>query len=273
MAMAEQLNLCDVHKLAQSMGVDVANPNNKWSTNPTSAIGTNNVSPIQMAQAYAAFANHGVTCTPVVINKITRTDDGSSVTVPKTKCTQAIPKDIADGVIYALKTVLTAGTGVIANPHDGTPLFGKTGTSDNALQNWIVTSSSKVAQATWVGNLNTNPGTGLRTQHFVGKTTGQWIAGGDAKLWVAKPIIAALDAQYGGDDWDAPPSTEVYGQYYQAPQTQAPTAPTTPATPNTKATQPANKPTQPAKQPSQQPTQPAQPTQPSVPTSIPTPTG
>jgi membrane peptidoglycan carboxypeptidase len=264
MAMAEKLNLCDVHKLAQSMGVDVANPNNKWQLVPTSAIGVNSVSPIQMAQAYAAFANGGVTCTPVVIDKITRTDDGSSLAVPKTKCTQAIPKDIADAVIYALKTVMTGGTGVIANPHDGVPLFGKTGTSDSALQNWIVTSTSKVAQATWVGNLDQNPGTSLRSEHFVGTTNGKWISGGDAKLWVAQPIIAALNAQYGGEDWDAPPTSMIYGSnYYQRPATQAPTAPTTPATPSTP---------QQTQQPPQT-TQTTQPTQPPASTAPATPNG
>jgi len=267
MAMAEKLNLCDVHKLAQSMGVDVANPNNKWQLVPTSAIGVNSVSPIQMAQAYAAFANGGVTCTPVVIDKITRTDDGSSLAVPKTKCTQAIPKDIADAVIYALKTVMTGGTGVIANPHDGVPLFGKTGTSDSALQNWIVTSTSKVAQATWVGNLDQNPGTSLRSEHFVGTTNGKWISGGDAKLWVAQPIIAALNAQYGGEDWDAPPTSMIYGSnYYQRPATQAPTAPTTPATPSTPQQ------TQQATQPPQT-TQTTQPTQPPASTAPATPSG
>ena len=255
MAMAQKLNLCDVHKLAQSMGVDVANPHNKWSTVPSSAIGINSVSPIQMAQAYAAFANGGVTCTPIVIDKITRVDDGSSVAVPKTKCTQAIPKDIADGVIYALKTVLTSGTGVLANPHDGVPLFGKTGTSDSALQNWIVTSSSKVAQATWVGNLNQNPGTSLRKEHFVSNKTGRWVAGGDAKLVVAEPIIAALNQVYQGTDWDAPPSSMLYGKYYQPPvQTQ----PTTPATSQPTKSASPSQPTTPAKQP----TQPAEPTEP-----------
>ena len=267
MMMAQQLNLCDVHNLAKSMGVDVANPNKKtgggaWSTSPTSAIGTNNVSPIQMAQAYAAFANGGVTCTPIVIDKITRTDDNSSVAVPKTKCTQAIPADIANAVIYALKTVLNGGgTGVLANPHDGVPLFGKTGTADDAIQNWIVTSSSKVAQATWVGNLQQNPSKSLRKTGFRGVTNHRYVQGGDAKLIVAEPIIAALNKLYGGSNWAAPPSSMLYGKNYKPPVTTAPTAPaTTPAQPT--------QPTQPAQQ---QPTQPAEPQQPVLP--VPTPGG
>ncbi|HEY0248674.1 MAG TPA: transglycosylase domain-containing protein [Gryllotalpicola sp.] len=262
MNMAEQLNLCEVHELAKSMGVDSSNPADKWQPVPVSAIGSgNNVSPLQVAQAYAAFANGGVTCTPIVIDKITRTDTGKAVPVPKTKCTQAIPSDVADAVLYALKTVMTSGTGTLGNPYDGIPLAGKTGTAGengHAVQNWIATTTSKVAQVTWVGNVSGT--TSLRAQWFTNAATGRAVNGGDAKLVVAKPIIAALDAKYGGEDFPAPPSSLLYGQYYRPPVQTAPTTPTTePTAPETQA--PSQEPTQPAAPATQAPTTPTTPTQ------------
>ncbi|GAA4166121.1 transglycosylase domain-containing protein [Gryllotalpicola daejeonensis] len=266
MGMAKQLNLCEVGKLANKMGVNTSNPKVQWKSVPGSAIGTGNyVSPLQVAQAYAAFANNGISCTPVVINKITRTDTNKSIAVPKTTCTQAIPADVAATVLYALQTVMRGGgTGAAANPYDGIPLAGKTGTAgakgNAGTENWLATTTSKVAQVTWVGDIDDH--FGLRNTTFTDSQTGRVVVGSDAKLYIAKPIIAALNSTYGGDDFPTAPSSMVYGKYYQAP--------TTPATPNTQPTQPAQQPTQPAKQPTQpaqQPTQPAQqPTQPTLPT-------
>jgi membrane peptidoglycan carboxypeptidase len=264
MGMATKLNTCDIATLAHKMGVNTSNPKDKWSTVPSSVIGSaNTVSPLQVAQAYAAFANGGVSCTPIVIDKITRTDDNSNVAVPKTKCEQAIPADVAATVLYALQTVVKGGgTGVLANPYDGTPLAGKTGTAGlhgnaGATQNWIATTTSKVAQVTWVGNVSGD--VGLRTQTFKNTKTGQRISGGDAKLIIAKPIIAALNDVYGGTAFPTAPSSMIYGKNYKAPATTAPTAPATTA-PTQPAAPPATQPAQP--QQTTQPTQPAQPQQP-----------
>jgi membrane peptidoglycan carboxypeptidase len=263
MGMAEQLNLCEIHNVAKAMGIDSADPQNPkyaWQTVPASAIGgANLVSPLQVAQAYAAFANGGISCTPIVIDSISRVDDGSAVAVPKTTCKQAIPKDVADAVLYALKTVMTYGTGTQGNPWDGTPIAGKTGTAGSSdqgsTQNWLATTTSKVAQVTWVGNVNGLAA--LRKQWFTNADTGQVINGGDAKLIIAKPIIKALDATYGGTDFDAPPRSLLYGANYQppvqAPPSSTPTAPASSDKPtaNPKPTQPA-KPNGSTKPPAQQ---------------------
>ncbi|MFC4243357.1 transglycosylase domain-containing protein [Gryllotalpicola reticulitermitis] len=262
MNMAEQLNLCDVHQLAKKMGVDSGNPSTPWFTGPSSAIGSgNDVSPLQVAQAYAAFANGGTSCTPIVINSITRVDTGASVPVPKTTCTKAIPTDVANAVLYALKTVMTSGTGILGNPNDGVPLAGKTGTAGvngnaGATQNWIATTTSKVAQVTWVGNVE---GTvGLRNQYFTNSQTGQVINGGDAKLIIARPIIAALNAKYGGAQFGAPPASLLYGGTSQAPVTTPQfTVPTVPTAPTTTA--PTTAPTQPQPQTTTQPAAPPAP--------------
>ena len=111
---------------------------------------------------------------------------------------------------YALQGVMRGGgTAASANPDDGTPIMGKTGTTDNSLQNWLVTSTSKVSSATWVGNVSGK--TPLRSLSFRG------VGGGNVKFRIAEPILSALDAVYGGSDFAKPPSSTLYGDQVTLP--------------------------------------------------------
>jgi hypothetical protein len=77
-----------------------------------------------------------------------------------------------------------------------------------------VTSTTKIAQATWVGNVE--GGVALRSQSFQG------VGGGDVKFAIVKPIAAALNAAYGGGAFP-----NVDGKYLSRPA--PPKAPTPPA--------------------------------------------
>ena len=160
-SMAQQLDLCDIRNTAMSLGVHTAEKyTNKADgvysdipqTNPSSVIGTNNVSPLTMAAAYAGIGDHGYFCEPTAVDSIV---DPQGKTLPgqAKQCTQAVPKDIANAARFALQGPLgPSGTGYLANPGDGTALFGKTGTTDSSFQTWTVGGNSKVATAVWVGN-------------------------------------------------------------------------------------------------------------------------
>ena len=128
---------------------------------------------------------------------------------------------MAAAAIFALQGVLRGGgTAASANPGDGIPVFGKTGTTDNSVENWLVTSTTKVAQATWVGNVQ--GGVALRSVSFQG------IGGGNVKFSIAKRIMAALNAVYGGTAFPSPS-----GKYTTAPV--APKPPAAPAAPGAPA--------------------------------------
>jgi membrane peptidoglycan carboxypeptidase len=76
---------------------------------------------------------------------------GHDLPVPKRTCTQAIDPGIAATAAYALQGVLRpGGTAAVANPYDGTPLFGKTGTH-NGEQTWLITSSTAMTSVVWSG--------------------------------------------------------------------------------------------------------------------------
>jgi membrane peptidoglycan carboxypeptidase len=215
--MGTKTNLCDISNAAQGLLVHSASPDsNPWQIVPSMILGTNYISPLTMATAYAGIANNGVVCTPVAIDKIVKAD-GSELPVPKTTCKQGIPANIAAGVGYALQHVMTAGTATSANPRDGVPIMGKTGTTDNSEENWLVTSTPKVATATWVGNLTGH--VALRSQRF-----GGW-NGGDVKFHIAQPILAAMNAAYGGGPLPVPDDSLLYAPHVTKPSPPSSKAP------------------------------------------------
>ena len=229
--MATQLDLCGIKQRAQDLLVhgadEAANP---LRANPSSVLGTNYIAPLTMATAYAGIANNGVACSPVAIDKIV-TGDGTQHAVPKSTCSKTpIDPGVAAAAIYALQGVLRGGgTAASANPDDGVPIFGKTGTTDDSLQNWLVTSTTKVAQATWVGNVE--GAVALRSQEFQG------IGGGNVKFSIVRQIQTALNKLYGGGDFPAPPSKYVYAP--PPPKQPTPKAPT-PTQPGTGGNQGGN---------------------------------
>ncbi|MEO8907926.1 MAG: penicillin-binding transpeptidase domain-containing protein, partial [Microbacteriaceae bacterium] len=209
--MGTQSNVCTISDAAKGLLVHSASPDsNPWFIGPSMILGTNYISPLTMATAYAGIANNGVVCTPIAIDKVVNAD-GSQHAVPKTACTQGLPVNIAAGVGWALQHVMTAGTATSANPRDGVPILGKTGTTDNSLENWLVTSTTKVATATWVGNVS--GAVALRSQYFNG------VGGGDVKFHIARPILAALNAAYGGGALPSPDSSMIAAPYVAPPKT------------------------------------------------------
>ena len=151
-AMAEKLDLCDIKAVATKMGVTVAQTGGEVvMDNLNSIIGTNAISPMAMAEAYATVANNGIYCQPQAIDRVTDSE-GNELPKPQRTCTQVIAPNVAATAAYALRGVMSGGTGGAANPGDGTPTIGKTGTHES-YQTWMVQSSTRVATATWAGNV------------------------------------------------------------------------------------------------------------------------
>lgn len=214
-AMAEKLDLCDIKNVASKMGVFV--PETKKDKNGdgdfndegertinaevdmdnlTSIIGTNQVSPLAMAAAYATVANNGIYCQPQAIDKVTDAE-GNEIAKPQRTCTQVIDPKVAATAAYALQGVMNGGTGAGGNTRDGTQLIGKTGTHEE-LQTWLVESSSRVATATWVGN-SQGGGDLFKT----------WLDGrkvSDFRYGITKRVQAAANAAYPAGNFPGPDS-------------------------------------------------------------------
>lgn len=174
-AMAKQLDLCGIKKTATALmsdgradGGELGTPASEpsWTFQPSAVLGTEEVAPISMATAFAAIAGKGVSCTPIAIDKITNAK-GEPVEVPKSECKQAVTADVAAGMDYALQKVMTEGTGsssLYKMDTQGTPMIGKTGTTDDAWATWMSGASTRVA--TVVGVYNVTGHVNLRDTYF-----------------------------------------------------------------------------------------------------------
>ena len=115
-------------------------------------IGSVDVAPLTMANAFATFASGGTYCKPIALVSITDSQ-GKQYPVPSAGCHQTISPDVAAGVTYALKDVLTKGSGyyipVNKNSYD---IFAKTGTTDCNAKTWTIGATSAIATASWFGS-------------------------------------------------------------------------------------------------------------------------
>jgi membrane peptidoglycan carboxypeptidase len=153
--MAANLDLCDIRNIAEQLGIHNAT-GLPLSDFPSCVIGgcSNTIAPLTLAAAYAAIADQGYYCSPVAVQKIIG-PTGKDLGAQSAACHQAIPANIANTAALALQGVMTgSGTGTTANPRDGTAFLGKTGTTNNSVQTWIVASSTKAATAVWIGNIS-----------------------------------------------------------------------------------------------------------------------
>ncbi|WP_030764097.1 transglycosylase domain-containing protein [Streptomyces sp. NRRL F-2664] len=147
--MIGEIGLCPVSEMAAKLGVVPAS-GAKLADGPAIALGSEEMSPLTMANAYAAFANRGVYCTPVAIESITDAH-GKALAVPKSKCERAMSQNTADTINTLLSGVVDSGTGERAGLTDRDSA-GKTGTTDSRYNAWFVGYTPNVSGAVWVGS-------------------------------------------------------------------------------------------------------------------------
>ena len=115
------------------------------------ALGTSEVSPLEMASAYAVFANGGRVVTPSFILKITDVD-GRVLETNEPESRQVISPQNAYIVTDMLTGVLQpGGTGSHLAAVVGRPAAGKTGTTQEYRDAWFVGYTPELSCAVWVG--------------------------------------------------------------------------------------------------------------------------
>lgn len=127
------------------------------------ALGTALVTPLQMAQAYAVFANGGLSIVPYVIDHI-QNSNGEVIYQAKPliacdphcdKHTAAAPRVISAQNAYlitsALRDVIQRGTGKQAKKIGRNDLAGKTGTTQNQVDAWFAGYNPDLVAITWMG--------------------------------------------------------------------------------------------------------------------------
>jgi penicillin-binding protein 1A len=115
---------------------------------PSIAIGTQEVSPLEMASAYAPLANGGYAAPPVAITKITDST-GTVLFEWKYGRKRVLQPQIVALTVDALKDVINKGTG--RRERLGRPAAGKTGTSDFYHDAWFAGITPQIVAVSWVG--------------------------------------------------------------------------------------------------------------------------
>lgn len=140
------------------------------------AIGTQEVSPLDMASAYGVFADRGLRVEPTPIIKIVDQQGTAIEDNSKRIPTRVLNERVADTVTNVLTGVVTHGTGVAASI--GRPVAGKTGTSELHENAWFVGYTPTLSTAIWVGYKEGN--ISLYNIHGVPAVTGgTW----PARMW------------------------------------------------------------------------------------------
>ncbi|TFB61586.1 penicillin-binding protein [Cryobacterium sp. Hz7] len=196
--MAKELDLCGIRKTAEAFGVHRAD-GGALEQGASAVLGTNEIAPLTMAAAYAGIANNGVTCTPIVIDRITG-PDGAELPAPQSNCTQSVTPEVAAAMSYAMERVMTRGSGSPSyyDTDPQVPMIGKTGTTDENRDTWMAGASTKVATIVGVMNVS-GVGEDQRETYF---ESGQ-AATARHRMW--PEMMGVANEKYGGDEFTEPP--------------------------------------------------------------------
>lgn len=116
-------------------------------------LGSYEVSPLEMANAYATFASSGIKCNAVSIVSAVRTETGEKVDVSNPDCHQAIMPNIADTMNQVLrKPFEEGGTTTKLALAGGRVAAAKTGTTNDWADGWVVGHTPQFATAVWAGD-------------------------------------------------------------------------------------------------------------------------
>ncbi len=113
------------------------------------ALGSTEVSPLELANAYASFAALGMYRDAILVTKIE--DNAGKVLFQQSgKASRVMSSEVAWRAIEMLRAVVTHGTAKRLH-RIGRPVAGKTGTTDKGIDNWFAGFSKELVSVVWVG--------------------------------------------------------------------------------------------------------------------------
>jgi penicillin-binding protein 1A len=166
-------------------------------------LGFEAVNPLEMARAYATFANGGSRIdsslfgdVPRVVQQVRHIRDGRiEPNVPKPA--QVLEPGEADLMTDILEDVVHFGTGTRAAV-PGVEVAGKTGTTDHYGDAWFVGYTPELAVAVWVGYPD-------RLRPMLYEFNGEPVAGGTLPALIWKEFVSSLEESDDGASFEAPP--------------------------------------------------------------------
>jgi membrane peptidoglycan carboxypeptidase len=135
--------------VAKRMGIGYSSPV-PLTPNLSLTLGTSDVTPLDMASAYATLATDGEHHEPYFIDRVEDRDGKVLYKAAYTKGDRAVSVQNARTVTSVLQQVVQRGTGTAAAIPRWT-VAGKTGSTDNNTDAWFVGVTPKLATAVWMG--------------------------------------------------------------------------------------------------------------------------
>jgi penicillin-binding protein 1A len=130
----------NVIRLARQLGIT-----SDLAAAPSLALGVSDISPLEMANAYATFARDGEYVEPALWKSV-----GGERIVPKRH--RAMSRSAAADTLSIMASVITDGTGRSVKNRLPVPSFGKTGTTSGHSDAWFGLGTADYTVMVWVGH-------------------------------------------------------------------------------------------------------------------------
>jgi penicillin-binding protein 1A len=157
--------------LAHRMGIQ-----SKLKPVPSIVLGTNGITPLNLASADATLADGGVAHDPTILTKVVF-PDGHAESASEPKGKRVVDARVAAVVTRVLTANVRAGTGTAA-ALSGRPAAGKTGTTDSFADAWFAGFVPQLTTVAWVGYPNKEQP--MRGVHGIAGVTGGTLP---AQIW------------------------------------------------------------------------------------------
>jgi penicillin-binding protein 1A len=157
-ALARSLNLVSIRVL-QAVGIEYATKfisqfgfsPSQLPQNLTMALGSADVTPLQMANSYATFANGGYRVNPYLIQQVQDANGKVLFNFTPTGPAPILSPEVDFLIVNAMKSVIQSGTGGAARSLGRLDLAGKTGTTNQGVDTWFDGFNGNVVGVAWLG--------------------------------------------------------------------------------------------------------------------------
>jgi penicillin-binding protein 1A len=124
--------------------------------NASIALGTSEVSPLELVSAYATFANGGLAVSPHIVERIRGADGKTLYGRSQQQLGRIVDARYVGMMNTMLHETLVSGTARAANL-PGWQAAGKTGTSQDFRDAWFIGYTSRLVAGIWLGNDDNSP--------------------------------------------------------------------------------------------------------------------
>ncbi len=146
----QQAGVPRVKRVASLLGVS-----SKLGADASLALGTSEVSLVELTRAYVPFATGGLQPSAYVIREVRNRSGDLVYRYDPPRPERLIPRRMAYDMTEMLHSVVESGTGKGAS--FGTPAAGKTGTSQDYRDAWFIGFTADATAGVWVGNDDDSP--------------------------------------------------------------------------------------------------------------------